>query len=82
MTRTVEPKKLASLILTNPTSESISRKRTFSLASLRPDFRDAQTQFIVLLTQLHDEGFTGSLQLNFSGGTIQNVETIEKQRVG
>ena len=76
----VEPNK--SLILTTPISESLTRKRTFSLAALRSDFRDAQTQFLVLITQLHEEGFTGSLQLNWSDGRIVNVETIEKQRLG
>ena len=70
-------------ILTNPVADSstVSRKRTFTLAQLRPDFRDAQTQFVVLLTQLHDEGFTGQLQFNFSNGKVCNVETVESQKI-
>jgi hypothetical protein len=76
---TLDPTK--SLILTKPMSEHISRKRTYSLAQLRDDFHDAQTQFVVLITQLHEENFTGSLQLNFNNGRICNVETTEKQRV-
>lgn len=68
-------------ILTTPVHESISRKRTYTLAQLRSDFHDAQTQFIVLITQLHDTNFTGSLQFNWSDGRIVNVETIEKQKL-
>lgn len=70
-------------ILTNPTSESsiVSRKRTFTLAQLRTDFRDAQTQLVVLLTQLHEEGFTGQLQFNFTQGRICNVETVESHKI-
>lgn len=73
----------SSAILTNPVAESstVSRKRTFTLAQLRPDFRDAQTQLVVLLTQLHDEGFTGQLQFNFSSGRVCNVETVESQKI-
>ena len=70
-------------ILTVPVAESsaVSRKRTFTLAQLRPDFRDAQTQLVVLLTQLHNEGFTGQLQCIFSIGRVCNVETVESQKL-
>lgn len=68
-------------ILTTPISESVSRKRTFTLAQLRADYRDAQTQFIVLLTQLHDEKFTGNLTLHFNCGTVCAVETIDSQKI-
>jgi len=70
-----------SLVSQVPISESISRKRTFTIAQLREDFKDAQTQLVVLLTQLHDENFHGSLQINFSEGRVCTVETVEKQRL-
>ena len=72
-----------SLILTNPVADSsiVSRKRTFTLAQLRSDFRDAITQFVVLLLQLHDEKFTGQLILNFTQGRVCNVETVESQKI-
>ena len=75
--------KLKSEILTNPVSESstVSRKRTFTLAQLRSDYRDAQTQLVLLLTQLHEENFTGTLSLNFHAGHIRNVETIESEKI-
>lgn len=59
----------------------MSRKRTFTVAQLRSDYRDAQTQFIVLLTQLHDEQFTGSLTFHFNAGRICAVETIDTQKI-
>ncbi len=68
-------------IITTPLAESISRRRTYTIAQLRSDFRDAQTQFLVLLTQLHDENFSGQLTLHFSSGRILQVETVEKQKI-
>lgn len=73
--------RITSLIMVRPTSESISRRRTFSIAQSRADYRDAQTQFTLLMTQLHEEGFTGSLNLHFSNGRVCNVETIESQKL-
>lgn len=74
---------LRSNITTNPIADTstVSRKRTFTLAQHRSDYRDAQTQIILLLTQMHDEGFTGQLQFNFTQGRICNVESIETQKV-
>jgi hypothetical protein len=68
-------------ILTNPSSESIARRRTFTLAQLRDDYRDAQTQLVVLLTQLHDEKFTGQLSFHLLNGTVCSVETVESQKI-
>jgi hypothetical protein len=73
--------KESSAIISNPIAETISRRRTFTLAQLRADYRDAQTQFIVLLTQLHNENFTGSLTLHFNAGTVCSVETIDSQKI-
>lgn len=66
-----------------PASEStiVNRRRVFTLAQLRPDYRDSQTQFLVLLTQLHEESFTGQLILNFSQGRVCNVETVESEKI-
>lgn len=74
---------LKSNIITNPVSDSstVSRRRTFTIAQLRTDYRDAQTQIILLLTQMHNEGFTGQLQFNFTQGRIANVESIESRKV-
>ena len=73
----------SSNILTTPIADSstVSRKRTFTLAQLRSDFRDAITQFVVLLLQLHDEKFTGQLILNFTQGRVCNVVTVESQKI-
>ncbi len=68
-------------IISTPIAESLSRRRTYTIAQLRSDFRDAQTQFLVLLTQLHDENFSGQLTLHFSSGRILQVETNEKQKL-
>lgn len=73
--------KVKSNILTNPIAEYGSHRRVFSIAQLRADYRDAQTQFLVLLTQLHDENFSGQLTFHFSGGNILQVETVEKQKI-
>lgn len=72
---------IKSEILTNPASEKISRHRTFTMAQLRKDYRDAQTQLIVLLTQLHEEKFTGELALHFLNGTVCTVETVDSQKI-
>lgn len=80
MGKNLDPK---SVILSHPVTESttVNRRRVFTLAQLRADYRDAQTQLVVLLTQLHEEGFTGSLSLNFSQGRVCNVETIENKKL-
>lgn len=70
-----------SLITHVPSAESISRKRTYTIEQLREDGRDVQSQFIVLLSQLAAQSFTGSLQINLYEGAIRNVETIEKQKL-
>ena len=70
-----------SAISVAPSSESISRRRVYTIAQLRADFRDAQTQYVVLLTQLHDEQFTGSFTVHFNRGNICGVETIEHQKL-
>lgn len=73
----------SSVILHNPVSEStsINRRRTFSLAAIRADYRDAQTQLVVLLTQLHDENFTGQLTFHLSSGRVCNVETTQSEKI-
>lgn len=72
-----------SLIKTSPIHDTctVSRRRIYSIAQLRSDFRDAQTQFTLLLTQLHDENFTGQMTLNFNSGRVSNVELTESQKV-
>jgi hypothetical protein len=70
-----------SAITSNPIAELISRKRTFTLAQVRTDYRDAQTQLVVLLTQLHEEGFTGQLLFHFQSGRVGTVETVENQKI-
>lgn len=72
---------LKSNILTNPVSESVSRHRKFTMAQLRTDYRDAQTQLVVLLTQLHEEKFTGALSFHFANGTVCMVETVDSQKI-
>lgn len=72
-----------SVILSNPITEStiVHRRRVFTLAQLRADYRDAQTQLVVLLTQLHEENYTGQLTFHFNEGRVCNVETIENKKL-
>ena len=64
-----------------PQSESISRKRTYSLASLRTDARDFFSQLLILLNQLMNARHTGQVVLNFNQGRLCSVETIETQKI-
>jgi hypothetical protein len=66
-----------------PLSESrtMLRERTFRIINLRPDFCDAITQLVIMAQQLHDERFTGTLSINLSQGTINNVKLTDSKKV-
>ncbi len=77
----MESNKVESSIISTPIAESLSLRRTYTIAQLRADYRDAQTQFLLLITQLHEHQFSGQLTLHFSTGHILQVETVEKHKI-
>ena len=74
-------KRIVPSITSRPVSERITRHRTYTIIQTRSDFHDALAQFAVLLKQLHDDAFSGSLTLHFGQGTVNHVEAIESQKV-
>lgn len=79
MKSALDPNK--STITQVPLAESITRERTFTVGQLRDDFRDAQTQFLLLLTQLHEEKFTGQLSLHWNNGNVLAVKVSQTQKL-
>jgi hypothetical protein len=73
----------ASAISHIPISESrlVSRERTFRLMQARPDFKDVIGQIVILVSQLHDEKFTGEVQINFTQGSVNNAKLVESKKI-
>lgn len=74
---------MVSMISHIPLSESrrVQRERTFALVSKRPDFQDVIAQYVILLTQLHSERFTGQLTINLSQGSPNNIKLVDSHEI-
>lgn len=64
-----------------PTSEKMSRERTYDLKGMRSDKIDLSGQLAITVLQLVEEGFIGQIIINCGPGGITNVTAKEFQRI-
>jgi len=71
------------LVSSTPISSSVEvvRNRTFCLPHHRSDYADVISQFVVLLSQMHSEKFTGQVVLHFSQGSVNNVRVTDSKAI-
>ncbi len=70
-----------STVLTNPTSDRITREREFRPVHMRQDRKDLMAQILVTLGQLLDEKVEGNVIITLSPGRILDIKVREVQRL-
>ncbi len=62
------------------TTQRMVRQQTFQVAT-HAGFRTLMGQIAILLKQLHDGKFTGSVTLDFNCGSIGTINCVDSQKV-
>lgn len=73
--------RIVPVITNTPISDRIIRERTFDIAHLRADRKDALAQIVITIDELLKEGFTGQIHINCSQGKVNNVQASQSQKI-
>lgn len=69
-------------ITNTPTSDRITRERTFTIVVSRDDRKDALAQLAITIDELVQKGFTGKIILNCNGsGVVDSVQVLESHKM-
>ncbi len=68
-------------VTTVPVSDRITRERTYEIVQMRTDKKDAFAQLIITLWGIMTGKFTGTIVMNCSQGSVNNIKVTESRKV-